>query len=335
MVDIFRQSQSSPSEGHRTLIDNVPNGILVLFDAELRYRIVGPDPFPFTDRRANDIVGKTIFELFEESFYQNLEPELTATIDGDRRSFDIEFTDRTLHIETKPVTIDEQQYGVLLAQDVTENREMAQELERTNERLDQFASMLGHDLRNPLTIALGNLELYRETGDEAHLNELETALDRIDELTQDLYSLAQTASTDGDFESVSLGAVAKSAWDMVDTRSATLKTEDATITGSEGQLITLFENLFRNAVSHGGDDITVRVGPLSDGFFVEDSGIGISREKREEVFKHGCSTLDKGSGVGLTIVSRIADAHGLDIALTESSDGGARFEFEKTVSTSR
>lgn len=73
--------------------------------------------------------------------------------------------------------------------------------------------------------------------------------------------------------------------------------------------------------------MTVRVGPLPDGFFVEDTGRGIPEEIRQDVFEHGFTTGYSGSGVGLTIVGRIADAHGFDVEVAESAEGGARFEF--------
>lgn len=88
----------------------------------------------------------------------------------------------------------------------------------------------------------------------------------------------------------------------------------------------LLENLFRNAVEHGGPDVTVEVGALEDGFFVEDDGPGIPSDARDEVFDVGYSSADDGSGFGLSIVRRIATAHGWDISVTEGTDGGARFE---------
>jgi signal transduction histidine kinase len=118
---------------------------------------------------------------------------------------------------------------------------------------------------------------------------------------------------------------------MIDSRSARLSIEDCTVTGDAGQLRALFENLFRNAIGHGGDDVTVRVGPVENGFYVEDTGKGIPLQDRDRVFEHGFTTGYGGSGVGLTIVRRIATAHGLDVSLSESEEGGARFEFRESV----
>jgi len=316
-----------PPGGHEALVDTFPNGVIVLFDADLRYRIVGPSKLPFSDRLAEDMVGRPVDALFPPATVDTLRPILAETIDGDPQSIDFDYDGRVHHLETRPVQIDGAPYGVLVTQEVTAVRETAEALREQNERLDQFASMLSHDLRNPLAIAAGRLASYRETGDEAHLDSLDSALDRIDELTTDLLALVKTDSSEYAFEPVSIAAVARDAWDAVDTREATLTVEDATVEGDEGKLRVLFENLFRNAVGHGGDAITVRVGPLDGGFSVEDTGVGIPKEDRDRVFEHGYTTGYGGSGVGLTIVSRIAEAHDLRIDLTESEEGGARFEF--------
>lgn len=326
MTDSTRSAEP-PEGGQRALIDHFPNGVLVLFDDTLRYRIVGPDVLPFSNRKARDMIGHTVDELFPEETASRLVPELQATIRGDPRSFDIPFDDRTHHIETQPTRIDGEPFGVLVTQEVTEEREMARELERQNERLDQFASLVSHDLRNPLSIAAGKLSLYRETGDETHLNDLERALSRIDELTQNLLTLARGGVTPEVHEIVSLADVARKGWEMTDSRSATLETADASLEADPGQLQALFENLFKNAVGHGGADVTVRVGPSENGFFVEDTGQGIPQEDRNRVFEHGFSTGYGGNGVGLTIVNRIAQAHDWEVSLTESDAGGARFEF--------
>jgi signal transduction histidine kinase len=109
------------------------------------------------------------------------------------------------------------------------------------------------------------------------------------------------------------------------------------VEGDPDRLLHVFENLFRNAVEHGGPDVTVRVGPISrpafeagknvgSGFFVADDGPGIPEERRETVFEAGHTTHSEGTGLGLSIVEQFVEAHGWSIRVTESADGGARFE---------
>ncbi|WP_144797336.1 PAS domain-containing protein [Halorubrum depositum] len=251
------------------------------------------------------------------------------------------------NFDTQDVTVAEilaAHVTTALSQVTTERtlREREEELEAKNERLEQFASMVSHDLRNPLTVASGNLDLYRETGDESRLDTVDTSLDRIRDLVTDLTALARHGDSAEPHERLDVCDVARDAWKLIDTRSATLSAEPCTVTGNAGQLTALFENLFRNsvehgstssraepgdAVGHGGDGVTVRVGPLDGGFYVEDTGDGIPPEERDDVFDHGYTTGYGGSGVGLTIVSRIAQAHDWEVTLTDGAEGGARFEF--------
>jgi signal transduction histidine kinase len=82
----------------------------------------------------------------------------------------------------------------------------------------------------------------------------------------------------------------------------------------------------RNAVEHGGSDVTVRVGDLDDGFYVADDGPGISEGIADKLFEPGQSGTQENTGFGLAIVQEIATAHGWTVAATESAEGGARFE---------
>lgn len=119
------------------------------------------------------------------------------------------------------------------------------------------------------------------------------------------------------------------AWTTAETRDAELRvTTDLVIDADAGRVQHLLENLFRNAVEHGGADVTVTVGDLdtATGFYVEDDGRGIPPEERDQIFESGYSTDDEGTGLGLAIVNRIADAHGWEIAVTERPRGGTRFE---------
>lgn len=105
---------------------------------------------------------------------------------------------------------------------------------------------------------------------------------------------------------------------MVDTKSV--------IRADESRLRQVFENLIRNSIEHGGGDVTVRVGELADGFYVEDDGPGIPSGERERIFEAGHSTGEDSTGFGLSIVKEIVEAHGWQISATEGAAGGARFE---------
>lgn len=218
----------------------------------------------------------------------------------------------------------------VVAQDRTESRQYEQMLERQNDRIKEFTDIIAHDLRNPLSVIDGRLELYRDTRDDAHITYIEETTDRMERLVDDLLRVARQGEVVADPEPTDLEDVVIAAWEGTGRPSddATLIYEAVPTVGADNdRLLELFENLFRNSVEHGGSDVTVRVGPLEGGFFVADDGPGIPADFRDDVFDHGFTTSDDGSGYGLSIVRTIGNAHGWDASATEGPDDGARFEF--------
>ena len=227
------------------------------------------------------------------------------------------------------------------------------ERKEREERLKEFASVVSHDLRNPLNVVQGRLGLALRTDDTSHLEAAVDAADRMEQLIEDLLTLARQGDAVGTLETVDLGTAADQAWANVDTTGAALTVDGTdTFEADPDRLRELLENLFRNSVEHGHpqsyvkslaaerrrpDDaadnayLTVTVGLLEDGgFYVADDGHGIPVEEREQVFDRGFTTSKDGTGFGLAIVQDIASAHGWAVAVTESESGGARFEFRTT-----
>jgi PAS domain S-box-containing protein len=223
-------------------------------------------------------------------------------------------------------------YGIYT--DITDRKRREQTLQHQNEQLERFVDVISHDLRNPLEVSSGRIELALDvTEDEAVSDHLEAARDaneRMGALVEDLLSLAKQGQVVGETEQVSLAAAARSAWSHVETGAGTLDVrDDQQFEADPGRLSALFENLFRNSVEHGStnpDAVTVTVGTTDAGFYVADDGPGIDPEHRDAIFTEGFTTSDGGTGFGLSIVETIADAHGWSLSCTDSETGGARFE---------
>lgn len=216
---------------------------------------------------------------------------------------------------------------ICVVRDITERKRREREVERRNEQLEAFASVVSHDLRNPLNVADGRVELARQECDSSHLDRAADALDRSHALIDDLLTLAREGDRTGDVESVSLTEITENCWRNVPTARAELTVAtERTIRADRSALRQLLENLIRNAVEHGGEEPTVTVGDLADGFYVADGGPGIPADERDQVFEAGHSTAEDGTGFGLMIVAEIVDGHGWEIRVTDSEDGGARFE---------
>lgn len=225
------------------------------------------------------------------------------------------------------------------------------ELERQNERLEEFASVVSHDLRNPLGLARGRLELAHEEHPSEHHEDIRWALSRMDSLIEDLLALARQGAVVDETTTVSLAGIAEAAWMEIDDETAEFVHGDlGEIEADPDRLRRLFGNLFRNAVEHGstsppsharedaveygstdsqsssddGPGVTVRVERLADGgFAVTDDGSGIPDDERERVFESGYST-GEGTGLGLAIVRTIAEAHGWRVSAERARDGGTR-----------
>jgi PAS domain S-box-containing protein len=221
------------------------------------------------------------------------------------------------------------------------------EVARERDRLEEFASLVSHDLRSPLNVAAGNLDLVRERLREDHgelpeIDAVARSLDRMEALVEDMLALAKQGTAIDETEAVSLSALAEECWGNVDTERAQLAVVgDLALRADRSRLQQALENLFANAVAHVGADVRVEVGPLDDaagdpGFYVADDGPGVPAEVRDQAFDAGVSTDPDGTGFGLKIVAEVADAHGWSVELVDAESGGARFEFRgiETVDSS-
>ncbi|TQQ81412.1 ATP-binding response regulator [Halonotius roseus] len=206
-----------------------------------------------------------------------------------------------------------------------ERHRQQQELRRQNERLERFAHVVSHDLRNPLGVAQGRVELI---DDEEHAPIVADNLDRMEAIIDDVLTLAREGQAVEQTEPVKLDVLAANCWANVETADAELSVADGVVIHADGgRLQQLLENLLRNSIEHVGDDVAITIGALPDGFFVADDGPGIDPDNRDEIFEAGYTTNPDGTGFGLNIVKEIAAAHGWDVAIADSEDGGARFEF--------
>lgn len=288
-----------------------------------------------------ELLGTSIYDWVTEETAEKARRVRREVAAGDRDVGAVEYEFLTKDGERFPVEMrfnrvtgedGEELDRVGVIRDVREQKRREEALREKNERLNEFASIVSHDLRNPLSVATGRLELAREECDSEHLDEVARAHDRMEALIDDLLELARDGEAAVDTEPVALAALAEECWTGVETAAASLRVDtDRTIRADRGRLRQLFENLVRNAIDHGNaadhGNVTVTVGDLDGGFFVADDGDGIPEQNREDVFETGYSTVESGTGLGLSIVEGVAEAHGWEIRIAESRDGGARFEF--------
>lgn len=224
----------------------------------------------------------------------------------------------------------ESDYFVGFQQDVTERREVQERYEEWIGLMQGFGRLLSHDFQTPLDVIRGRVELARETGDVEHLEDAEEALDRLEELTEDLAEVLQTGELVSDKESVDVAGLVEDVWHTLNVGAASLEVDDETpdVYADGKALRRMFENLLGNSLEHGEEDVTVRVGGLDEepGFYVEDDGPGIPEDDLDDVFVPGFTTKEDGTGFGMASAAQIVQAHNWVIRVTDGSEGGARFE---------
>ncbi|WP_168216033.1 PAS domain S-box protein [Halorussus marinus] len=326
---------------YRTLVEGSHDAIFIHGDGSFEF--VNDRVAELTGYDREELLGLSVWELVHEDdrerareFFEGTESEDGAPHEEIRIRTDRGEV-RHLDVSVQTISYGDDTAYLGSARDVTDRRERERTVKRQNEQLREFTSVVSHDLRNPLNVAQGYLDLARETGDPEHFEKAERALDRMESLTGELLELARQGHDVDETERLDLESVVRRAWAVVSTGEADLVVADGLgrLDADENRLRELFENLFRNSIDHAGRDVTVEVGPLcgpaaadrpAEGFYVVDDGPGITESERELVFERGYTTAEDGSGFGLAIVDDIVNAHGWDVAVRDGDAGGVRFE---------
>jgi signal transduction histidine kinase len=280
------------------------------------------------------VVWPALAEQLDLPITEARDTQIVLEIGGQTRHFSLVIS------PVRKSTVEQPLGYSLFLRDITELEASRQQLSEQNRRLDQVASTVSHDLRNPLNVAQGyvtQLDAHVDEEAQPYLEQVEGSIDRMNAIIDDVLLLARENSTVSRTE-VGIASVANSAWENVETDGASLVVEgDGLLRADRNKLLRVFENLFRNAVEHGidreyGSDplpadetrLTVSVTVLDDGFAVADDGPGIPADKRTNVFEFGYTTSDSGTGFGLSIVKQLIEVHDWTVQLDPDHDG-ARF----------
>ena len=235
-----------------------------------------------------------------------------------------------------------------LAQRVRKLEAANGELQRSNDDLREFAYVASHDLSEPLRSVSGMVQLLANgyegrLGDDAdeYISRAVEASRRMQNLIDDLLEYSRVLHGDLRRDPTDCSALLA---EMVEILGGTIEETGAdvsidplpTVRVDAAQLQRVFQNLISNALKFcSAPTPRIRVGAVRDGeawrFSVTDNGIGIEARHRKQVFEvfKRLHTRDAfpGSGIGLSICSRIVERHGGRIWVEATDEGGSRFQF--------
>lgn len=224
----------------------------------------------------------------------------------------------------------------------------AEQLERSNRDLADFAYMAAHDLRAPLTALGGSAELLARRGG-ADLNEesqryLAVVLGEVGTMRRminDLLDYCRMGNGDEKREVVDCNEIIAEvlgylAPEIAEAEAHVIVSCLPSVDGERTQLSRLFHNLVSNALKFRRPEGRARVEVKAEEvgpelvFSVTDAGIGVPAEQRDEIFRmfHRLpSDSESGTGIGLAICKRIVERHGGRIWVEDPPGGGLRFGF--------
>jgi chemotaxis family two-component system sensor kinase Cph1 len=330
------------------LFDNIPDGIVEVSATESGLRIEQSNtPFDLTFGQTtggeqfrdavdhDDDVRQQIQERVRSG--KTLETDVSAeTSDGEG------------HFQLRVAPYGDGRAYIIYV-DVTEMQKVQTELERSNERLEDFAYIASHDLQEPLRTVSRYAEIiaeeYQEELDETardYLDTVVTGAERMSSMINGLLDYSRITTRANDFDAVDTESIVEG---MIKDLDVMCEEEDGTITydslptvsADRDQLWQVFQNLVKNALEHSGEeavDISISATENEDQytFVVEDDGPGVDPYIKDDIFNMFASgenyqTQGQARGVGLAVVERIVDRHGGEIWVESETGKGSRFYF--------
>lgn len=201
--------------------------------------------------------------------------------------------------------------------------------------IESFIQDISHELNTPIT-ALGmstSRAMQKKVYDEKILRNISIS-------TKQLYSIYQSlaylnfSGAKQEYELLNLKSILIRSIEYYSELSHAknikieANMEDASLMGVDARVELLFSNLLSNAIKYSMPDTTIKVKLKNDSFSIQDQGIGMEKEKLDEIFelyKRG-SNIAGGFGIGLNIVKQICNEFKIDIFVSSEPGVGSRFE---------
>ena len=369
LKDAYNSLKESESQ-FRTLAENSPD-LIIRINRDLNCLYVNSTVKELTGKSPEFFIGKNIDEiglpkkhasswekmflkLFETGKVIHKEHEL-STVNGFR------FFKTTIVPEYN--LKGEIETALTLTRDITERKELednlkelVDELQRSNEELQQFAYVVSHDLHEPLRTITSFIQLlerrYKGQMDKDADEFIEYIVDgsfRMRQMIQDLLQYSRVTTTGGEFTKTNVKKVLEQTINdlktMIDENHAVITHDPLPqITADEKQLQRVFQNLISNAIKFKKSDIPpkINISAFKDEedneyvFSISDNGIGIKKQYFDRIFNifQRLHTKEEyeGTGIGLAVAKRIIERHGGRIWVESEPGVGSTFYFTVPIS---
>lgn len=355
----------------RSVLDNLPVGIAVnSIDPSIQFGYMN-DNFPLFYRTTRDKIKDpdTFWSaVYEDPVYREIVRKrvLDDCRSGDHERMcwqDIPITrpgEETTYITAKNIPLPEKGLMISAVWDVTDRKRaedrllhFAEELQRSNVDLQQFAYVASHDLQEPLRMISSYLQLierrYKDRLDDDANDFINYAVDgakRLQSLISGLLEFSRVTTHGKEFSKVNTDKVLEEVCrdlDLVirETGAKILHEALPEVVGDQSQIYRLFQNLIQNGVKFRRKDVApvIEITAVREAaehvFRVRDNGIGIEERYFDRIFTifqrlHGRDEYP-GTGIGLSICKRIVERHGGKIRVESKPGEGSSFYFSIPV----
>ena len=261
-----------------------------------------------------------------------------------------------VEISLNPFHTEEGAFVIAAVRDITERKriesereKLIEELDSKNSELERFSYAVSHDLRSPLVTLKGFLSFLKNdiaAGNtsriQTDIQRMDSAMDLMQERVEDLLELSRAGRLTDNLEVIPVNDLVAEALELVhgriSQRGIQMRVQERlpAITGDRHRLLEVFQNLVDNAAKFMGDqpDPQIEIGQHGQErgnpiFFVKDNGVGIPPEHHERVFGvfNKLDPRAEGTGIGLSLVKKIIEAHGGRIWVESDTGKGSTFYF--------
>lgn len=349
-------------EKFSTIVESVPNGI-ILVNSDGKIILCNSDAEKMFGYAREEMLGNTVELLVPTRFQKNHPTHRTGFTNNpqkrqmgagrDLSGLRKDGTEFPVEIGLNPIHLPEGHCVLASVVDITERKGIEDKLHKAyeqvqqkNEEMEQFVYTVSHDLKAPLVTSTSFIGFLREDIAKQNYAEVPDSLDRLEkahkrmqELISDLLQLSRVGRMDLNSEEIQLIPLFN---EILDSNSELLREknvktrlsgEDVTITADHKRITQVFDNLINNAIKYASDvptpEIQIFFEDLSDEVqvCVKDNGPGIEPQYHKKIFGlfQRLETDKEGTGVGLTIVSRIIQLHGGRVWVNSDRGQGAEF----------